>query len=142
MYQVQSRGVALVHLSPENREGFRRNFSTKDCSPTTKVMALFPEFGLDRNCAMEELVRSYKVLCLKLHPDKNPGDPKATGKFQAMGNNFAECQKFVLARNLRSRPAYAKKSGTKYGHCSSARPIRVPDYWHELRQCHTAGRLG
>lgn len=43
-------------------------------------------------CSEEELKRSYKKLAFRWHPDKNPDDPEATAKFQAISNAWQVLQ--------------------------------------------------
>ena len=44
--------------------------------------------GLPTNASEEEVKRAYKQKARECHPDKNPGDPKATERFQALQQGY------------------------------------------------------
>ena len=38
--------------------------------------------GVDRNASLDEIKKAYKKICLKYHPDRNPGNKEAEEKFK------------------------------------------------------------
>ena len=44
--------------------------------------------GVARECSAEEIRRAYKREALKHHPDRNPGDPEAEGKFKLVNEAY------------------------------------------------------
>jgi len=47
-------------------------------------LGYYASLGLSRGCSAAEVKRAYHRLALRLHPDKNPGDAEAAGRFQAV----------------------------------------------------------
>jgi hypothetical protein len=45
---------------------------------------LYALLKVDRQASASEVKKAYLVLALKVHPDKNPGDPNAQANFQAL----------------------------------------------------------
>jgi hypothetical protein len=45
---------------------------------------LYALLKVDRLASASEVKKAYLVLALKVHPDKNPGDPNAQSNFQAL----------------------------------------------------------
>ncbi|KAM9720167.1 dnaJ homolog subfamily C member 5B-like [Menidia menidia] len=58
-------------------EGRQRSLSTSGES-------LYQVLGLERGCSHDDIKRSYRKLALRCHPDKNPEDPGAAARFQAL----------------------------------------------------------
>jgi DnaJ-class molecular chaperone len=44
--------------------------------------------GVDEKSTHDEIKKAYRTLSFKWHPDKNPGDPNATGKFQKISEAY------------------------------------------------------
>ena len=53
--------------------------------------------GLTENATLEDIKKSYRSLCLKYHPDRNPNDQKSKDKFQKM----SEAYQVLSDENLR-----------------------------------------
>jgi DnaJ domain len=49
---------------------------------------LYAELGVNRDASSADLKRAYRVLALRLHPDKNPGDAAAAAQFQAVARAY------------------------------------------------------
>jgi DnaJ homolog subfamily C member 9 len=60
---------------------------------------LYTVLGVDRDASQEQIRKAYYKAALLLHPDKNPGNPKATLKFQALGS----AHKILSDPKLRSK---------------------------------------
>ena len=65
--------------------------------------------GVARNASTEDIKKAYRKLAVKFHPDKNPGDPTAEGKFKELGEAYE-----VLIDESK-RAAY-----DRYGHAAFA----------------------
>jgi curved DNA-binding protein len=44
--------------------------------------------GVERNASKDEIKRAYRKLALKTHPDRNPGDSKAEGRFKEINEAY------------------------------------------------------
>src|SRR5512137_3069351 len=44
--------------------------------------------GVERSAEAEEIKKAYRMLALKYHPDKNPGDKSAEEKFKELGEAY------------------------------------------------------
>jgi curved DNA-binding protein len=45
--------------------------------------------GVDREATQEQIKKAYRKLALKYHPDRNPGDEQAEGRFKEIGEAYA-----------------------------------------------------
>ena len=65
--------------------------------------------GVARNAGADDIKKAYRKLAVKVHPDKNPGDPHAEEKFKELG----EAYEVLMDDNKRA--AY-----DRYGHAAFA----------------------
>jgi molecular chaperone DnaJ len=65
--------------------------------------------GVARNASEDDLKKAYRRLAVKLHPDKNPGDPNAEGQFKELG------EAYDILSDADKRAAY-----DRYGHAAFA----------------------
>lgn len=54
----------------------------------TSLRESYELLGLSTSASEEEVRRAYKQKARECHPDKNPGDPRATEKFQALRQGY------------------------------------------------------
>src|SRR5438445_13636570 len=54
----------------------------------TEKRDYYEVLGIARNATGEEVKRAYRKLAVKVHPDKNPDDPRAEEKFKELGEAY------------------------------------------------------
>ena len=54
----------------------------------TSLRESYELLGLPTNASEDEVKRAYKQKARECHPDKNPGDPRATEKFQELSQSY------------------------------------------------------
>ena len=50
---------------------------------------LYEVLGVDKNASADDIKKAYRVLAMKYHPDRNPGDAAAEKKFQQISNAYS-----------------------------------------------------
>ncbi|KAM8858934.1 dnaJ homolog subfamily C member 9 [Spinachia spinachia] len=59
------------------------------CRELFKTSNLYEVLAVHKEATETEIRRSYYKVSLKVHPDRAPGDPQATDKFQVLGKLYA-----------------------------------------------------
>lgn len=67
-------------------------------------------------CSEEELKRAYKKVAFRWHPDKNPDDPEATAKFQAISNAWQVLQDPLQRRKYDETGLVGDEANSDFGH--------------------------
>src|SRR5437660_6954125 len=75
----------------------------------TEKRDYYEVLGIARNATGEEVKRAYRKLAVKVHPDKNPDDPRAEEKFKELG------EAYDVLMDADKRAAY-----DRYGHAAFA----------------------
>jgi molecular chaperone DnaJ len=76
---------------------------------TSSKRDYYEVLGVARNASDDDLKKAYRRLAVKLHPDKNPGDPKAEEHFKELG------EAYDILNDPDKRAAY-----DRYGHAAFA----------------------
>jgi len=53
-----------------------------------KETEFYDRLGVSPSATQEEIKKAYRKLAMKLHPDRNPGDPTAEAKFKDLGEAY------------------------------------------------------
>jgi DnaJ-class molecular chaperone len=80
--------------------------------------------GIDENASGSEIKKAYRTLSMKYHPDKNPGDHEAVGKFQKIGEAYetlSDPEKRVEYDTQRKNPFMRMNS-----HFHNSGPMDIP----------------
>jgi len=84
------------HNNINNNNNFRRNNPRSSSSIATD---LYSVLGVSSDASADDIRKAYYILARKLHPDKNPDDPEAHARFQAVG----EAYQILCNPDLRAR---------------------------------------
>lgn len=104
-------------------------------SKATKVENYYEVLGVKLTASPDEIKKAFRALSFKLHPDRNPDDPTAEGKFKKVNEAYE-----VLSDSTR-RAAYDINFGFKVVTAEVDAPFDVPafDFW--VNGCITSGNL-
>lgn len=58
--------------------------------------SLYDTLGLTQTATQAEIKKAYHAMCLRLHPDKNPGDEVRTGSCLRLASEAFNLRLFVL----------------------------------------------
>ncbi|WFD29788.1 hypothetical protein MSPP1_000801 [Malassezia sp. CBS 17886] len=68
-------------------------------------MTFYEMLGVDAQASVEDIRRSYRKLAIKLHPDKNPGDPEGEEKFKSLAAAYQVLSDAELRHNNEFGPS-------------------------------------
>ena len=69
--------------------------------------------GVSRDCSLAELNKRYRIMALKLHPDKNGNTPEATTAFQKMHASYETLKEYLSKLVGSNRQKYRKTKKTQ-----------------------------
>ncbi|KAI5465495.1 hypothetical protein BGZ63DRAFT_349178 [Mariannaea sp. PMI_226] len=75
---------AIHELDPEDRSVLKEIRKAELEVKKAQRKDYYKIMGVDKNADAGEIKRAYRKMAVKLHPDKNPGDPHAEDKFKDM----------------------------------------------------------
>jgi len=92
--------------------------------------------GAERSASPEEIKKSYRKLAVKFHPDKNPGDHTAEGKFKEIG------EAYEVLSNPDKRAAYDRYGDQAFTQGGGMGSSGMHDPFEVFREVFGGGRGG
>jgi molecular chaperone DnaJ len=71
----------------------------RDAVPMATKRDFYEVLSLKKDCGADDIKKAYRQMALKNHPDRNPGDPEAEGRFK----EAAEAYEVLSDQNKRAR---------------------------------------
>eukprot|EP00238_Polyblepharides_amylifera_P001348 CAMPEP_0196571170 /NCGR_PEP_ID=MMETSP1081-20130531/1335_1 /TAXON_ID=36882 /ORGANISM="Pyramimonas amylifera, Strain CCMP720" /LENGTH=542 /DNA_ID=CAMNT_0041887987 /DNA_START=240 /DNA_END=1868 /DNA_ORIENTATION=+ len=98
-----------IFAAARARSSAEKEVAEKERSGNVKDTGFYEILGVDPKASQAEIKRQYYILARQLHPDKNPEDPEAHEKFQALG----EAYQVISNEELRVKYDEKGKDGLK-----------------------------